>query len=145
MKILQILNQLLQKHFLKISAFHALHYTDKNALLFFLFLKLSLQYLPSSKQVKMQTKTLVCTYPLSMLESLNGLRIQSCVCLELVIASLSKQKKQTSWGIVQGRLNIWTEPSNCQILKNPCIFTNNIIPNIFLIFFMKLFFYAYKS
>ena len=29
-------------------------------------------------------------YPLSMLESLNGLRIQSCVCLELVIASLSK-------------------------------------------------------
>ena len=47
----------------------------------------------------------------------------------------------------QGPLNIWTEHSNCQIHSRGDSKTliALLIPNIFLIFFMKLFFYAYKS
>ena len=47
----------------------------------------------------------------------------------------------------QGPLNIWTEHSNCQIHSrvDSKTFIALLIPNIFLIFFMKLFFYAYKS
>ena len=49
--------------------------------------------------------------------------------------------------IRQGPLNIWTEQSNCQIHSRGDSKTliAVLIPNIFLIFLMKLFFYAYKS
>ena len=49
--------------------------------------------------------------------------------------------------LTQGLLNIWTEHSNCQIHSrgDSKILIALLIPNIFLIFFMKLFFYAYKS
>ena len=54
---------------------------------------------------------------------------------------------QSSTGMAQGPLNIWTEHSNCQIHSRGDSKTliALLIPNIFLIFFMKLFFYAYKS
>ena len=49
--------------------------------------------------------------------------------------------------IMQGPLNIWTEHSNCQIHSRGDSKTliALLMPNIFLIFFMKLFFYTYKS
>ena len=47
----------------------------------------------------------------------------------------------------QGPLNIWTEHSNCQIhnRRDSKNLAALLIPNIFLNFFMKLFFYAYKN
>ena len=49
--------------------------------------------------------------------------------------------------LAQGPLNIWTEHSNYQIhsMGDSKTLIALLIPNIFLIFFMKLFFYAYKS
>ena len=47
----------------------------------------------------------------------------------------------------QGPLNIWTEHSNCQIHSRGNLKTliALLIPNIFLIYIIKVFFYAYKS
>ena len=67
-----------------------------------------------------------------------GFRKLACVSF-LVSACLCQ--------LTQGPLNIWTEHSNCQIHSRGDSKTliALLIPNIFLIFFMKLFFYAYKS
>ena len=48
---------------------------------------------------------------------------------------------------IQGPLNIWTEHSNCQIhgRGDSKTLIALLIPNIFLIHFMKLFFYAYET
>ena len=49
--------------------------------------------------------------------------------------------------IGQGPLNIWTEHSNCQIHSrgDSKPLKASLIPNIFLIFFYEIIFYAYKS
>ena len=56
-------------------------------------------------------------------------------------------KQEEPCDLRQGPLNIWTEHSNCQIHSRGDSKTliALLLPNIFLGFFMKLFFYANKS
>ena len=84
-----------------------------------------------------------CTVPIPLRSSQFGNLLETWVRTPLKPENKTVEKPY----IRQGPLNKWKEHSNCQVHSRGDSKTliALLIPNIFLIFFMKLFFYAYKS